>query len=70
MTTFAAIADKVRAGARIDEAEALVLFGHPDLLALGELAQTVNERRNGRRVFFNVNRHINHTNICVNRCRF
>ncbi|GFO58501.1 aminodeoxyfutalosine synthase [Geomonas silvestris] len=70
MTTFAAIADKVRAGARIDEAEALVLFAHPDLLALGELAQTVNERKNGRRVFFNVNRHINHTNICVNRCRF
>jgi len=70
MTSFAAIADKVRAGARIDEAEALALFAHPDLLALGELAQTVNARRNGRRVFFNVNRHINHTNICVNRCRF
>lgn len=70
MTTFAAIADKVRSGARIGEAEALFLFGHDDLLALGELAQSVNERRNGRRVFFNVNRHINHTNICVNRCRF
>lgn len=70
MTTFAAIADKVRAGHRIDEAEALFLFGHHDLLALGALAQSVNEKRNGRRVFFNVNRHINHTNICVNRCRF
>ncbi|HBG04149.1 MAG: aminofutalosine synthase MqnE [Geobacteraceae bacterium GWC2_58_44] len=68
--TFAAIAEKVRAGARIDEAEALFLFRHDDLLALGELAQSVNEKRNGRRVFFNVNRHINHTNICVNRCRF
>ena len=70
MTTFASISAKVLAGGRIDEAEALLLFGHDDLLALGELAQTVNERRNGRRVFFNVNRHINHTNICVNRCRF
>ena len=68
--TFAAIAEKVRSGVRITEAEALLLFEHPDLLALGELAQAVNERRNGRRVFFNVNRHINHTNICVNRCRF
>ena len=68
--TFASIAEKVRAGGRIDEAEALFLFGHDDLLALGELAQSVNEKRNGRRVFFNVNRHINHTNICVNRCRF
>jgi len=70
MTTFSAIAEKVEAGVRIDEAEALFLFGHPDLLALGELAAAVNDRRNGRRVFFNVNRHINHTNICVNRCRF
>jgi len=68
--TFATIAAKARAGARINEAEALFLFEHPDLLALGELAQAVNERRNGRKVFFNVNRHINHTNICVNRCRF
>ena len=68
--TFAAIAEKVHSGARIDEAEALLLFEHGDLLALGELAQAVNERRNGRRVFFNINRHINHTNICVNRCRF
>jgi len=68
--TFASISEKVLAGGRIDEAEALFLFGHQDLLALGELAQAVNERRNGRKVFFNVNRHINHTNICVNRCRF
>ena len=70
MTTFAAIAEKVRSGARINEAEALVLFAHDDLLAVGELAAEVNQRKNGRRVFFNVNRHINHTNICVNRCRF
>ncbi|HJV34600.1 aminofutalosine synthase MqnE [Geomonas sp.] len=68
--TFASISEKVLAGGRIDEAEALFLNGHEDLLALGDLAQTVNERRNGRKVFFNVNRHINHTNICVNRCRF
>ena len=68
--TFASIAEKVLAGGRIDEAEAVFLYGHDDLLALGELAQAVNEKRNGRRVFFNVNRHINHTNICVNRCRF
>jgi len=68
--TFASIAEKVLAGGRIDEAEALFLFGHDDLLELGELAQSVNEKRNGRKVFFNVNRHINHTNICVNRCRF
>lgn len=70
MISLAGIRDKVGAGARIDDDEALFLFEHHDLLAVGELAATVNRRRNGERVFFNVNRHINHTNICVNRCTF
>ena len=68
--TFAELADNVRAGRRITDNEALFLFEHPDLLEIGELAAHVNERKNGQRVFFNVNRHINHTNVCVNRCQF
>lgn len=70
MITMAAIAEKVRDKRRIDDDEALFLFQHHDLLAIGELAAMANERKNGRKVFFNVNRHINHTNICVNRCKF
>lgn len=70
MISLAGIRDKVGAGARIDDDEAQFLFEHHDLLAVGELAATINRRRNGERVFFNVNRHINHTNICVNRCTF
>jgi aminodeoxyfutalosine synthase len=68
--TFDAIAEKVRGEERITEEEAVFLFRCNDLLATGELAALVNERKNGRRVFFNVNRHINHTNVCVNRCGF
>jgi len=64
------IAAKVAAGARLGDEDALFLFEYPDLIAVGELAALANERRNGRKVFFNVNRHINHTNICVNRCKF
>jgi aminodeoxyfutalosine synthase len=64
------IAAKVAAKERLSEDDALFLFEHPDLIAVGELASRVNERKNGKRVFFNVNRHINHTNICVNRCSF
>lgn len=64
------IAAKVAGHERLDADDALFLFEYPDLIAIGELAALVNERRNGRRVFFNVNRHINHTNICVNRCKF
>src|ERR1035437_8705307 len=70
MTTFETISAKVRAGQRITAEEALFLFTSNDLLAIGELAALANERKNGKRVFFNVNRHINPTNICVNRCAF
>ena len=64
------IAAKVAGRERLTEDDALFLFEYPDLIAIGELAALANQRKNGKRVFFNVNRHINHTNICVNRCKF
>jgi len=70
MPTFETIAAKVRANQRISPEDALFLFASNDLLAIGELAAQANEGKNGRNVFFNVNRHINPTNICVNRCAF
>jgi aminodeoxyfutalosine synthase len=70
MTIFENIAAKVGANKRISAKEALLLFDSNDLLAIGELAALANKRRNGKNVFFNVNRHINPTNICVNRCAF
>lgn len=70
MSTFENIAAKVRANRRITAEEALFLYDSNDLLAVGSLAALANERKNGRNVFFNVNRHINPTNICVNRCAF
>jgi len=70
MKTLESISVKVRNNQRISPDEALVLFRSNDLLSIGELAALVNERKNGHSVFFNVNRHINPTNICVNRCAF
>lgn len=70
MITFDSIAEKVRNNRRITPEEALFLFHTNDLLAIGALAAFANECKNGRNVFFNVNRHINPTNICVNRCAF
>lgn len=61
---------KVADGTRITDDEALQLFDSRDLLSIGELAALANQRKNGDKVFFNVNRHINYTNICVNRCTF
>lgn len=58
------------AGERVSEEDALALFRTRDIHAVGEIADIANRRRNGDRVYFIVNRHINPTNICVNRCRF
>jgi aminodeoxyfutalosine synthase len=64
------IRSKVQTGARVSDAEAQELFACDDLLAIGELAALANQRLNGNKVYFNVNRHINYTNICINRCTF
>ena len=67
---FENVRAKIEAGTRISDGEALALFESDDLLAVGELAALANRRVNGDKVYFNVNRHINYTNICVNRCTF
>jgi aminodeoxyfutalosine synthase len=61
---------KVENGLRLSDAEALDLFACDDLLATGELAALANARMNGDTVYFNVNRHVNYTNLCINRCTF
>jgi aminodeoxyfutalosine synthase len=67
---FKNIRAKIDDGVRISDAEALALFDCDDLLAVGDLAARANQRVNGDKVYFNVNRHINYTNVCVNRCTF
>ncbi len=66
------IADKVFAGTRLSPEDGLALFETGDILSLGELAAFANERRNGDRVFFSANQHINPTNVCIlrNTCTF
>ena len=66
------IAEKVRLGERLDRADIVRCYGSHDLIALGALAELVNRARNGDRVFFAANQHINPTNVCVLRhvCTF
>ncbi len=61
---------KVQAGERLQFEDGLRLYRSRDVHRLGELANLVRERLHGRRVYYNVNRHINYTNYCVLRCRF
>lgn len=60
---------KVEEGLRLDAGDALTLYQTPDLLALGYLANRVRERLHGNLTYFNVNRHINPTDVCVASCR-
>ncbi len=64
------IAEKVEAGARLDDAEAAKLYAARNLHALGWLANRVRERKNGDRTYYILNRHLNYSNLCVLSCDF
>ncbi|HET6516227.1 MAG TPA: aminofutalosine synthase MqnE [Thermodesulfovibrionales bacterium] len=64
------ISKKVFSGRRLSADDALALFETDDLFALGKLASHVAGKEHGNVAYFVVNRHINPTNICINRCRF
>jgi aminodeoxyfutalosine synthase len=64
------IAERVERGDRLDAEDGLLLFETPDLLTVGRLADTVRRRVCGDAVFYNVNRHVNATNVCVAGCKF
>ena len=63
------IAEKVQSGTRLSLEDGIALYRSPDMLAVGWLANLVRERLHGNLTFFNVNRHINPTNVCVASCR-
>ncbi|SPP99686.1 Aminodeoxyfutalosine synthase [Candidatus Sulfobium mesophilum] len=64
------VEEKILAEKRLTKRDALRLFETDDIFSLGRLASFVAEKKNGNRAYFIRNRHINPTNICVNRCRF
>jgi aminodeoxyfutalosine synthase len=63
------VLEKVEAGARLDYEDGLALYRTGDILALGYMANRVRERLHGSITYFNVNRHINPTDVCVASCR-
>src|ERR1700738_4682751 len=63
------IAAKVAREERLDFDDGVTLYRSGDILAVGWLANMVRERLHGNITYFNVNRHINPTNVCVASCR-
>jgi len=64
------IAEKVLGGERLDFEDGVALYRNPDLHTIGALANHVRERMHGDLAYFNVNQHVNYTNICNKLCRF
>jgi aminodeoxyfutalosine synthase len=64
------IEKKVFSGVRLNPEDAVTLFQSNDIFTIGRLASYVSARKNGNNVYFVRNRHINPSNICVNRCKF
>jgi aminodeoxyfutalosine synthase len=64
------IAEKLDAGLRLSLDDGLRLFEHPDLLALGRLANREREKRHGARTYYNFNIRLEATNVCVASCLF
>src|SRR5690242_10508391 len=63
------IAERVLAGERLSFEDGVKLYRTGDILAVGWLANWVREKLHGDIAYFNVNRHINPTNVCVASCR-
>src|SRR5690348_13679440 len=62
--------DKVAAGERVSEADALRLFESKDLNALGAIADLARQKKVGNRASYIINRYLNYSNYCILSCQF
>lgn len=68
---FLAIRNKVEQGGRLDMEDGVFLYSpEVPLHDVGALANEVRERINGNVGYYNINTHLNPTNVCIYRCRF
>ncbi|HET7626130.1 MAG TPA: aminofutalosine synthase MqnE [Verrucomicrobiae bacterium] len=62
--------DKVAAGERISEADAMRLFESKDLNAIGAIADLARQKKVGNHASYIINRYINYSNYCILSCQF
>ena len=67
---FSNIAAKLDAGERLTFEDGVALFNHPDLHAVGRLANLEREKRHGATTYYNYNLRLEATNVCVASCMF
>ena len=64
------IGEKIEAGQRLSFEDGMFLEEKADLFFLAKMAHLVRTRKNGNTGYYNVNVHLNPTNVCVYRCSF
>lgn len=64
------IAEKLANGRRLDFSDGMALWNSRDIFAIGHLANAVRQALHGRVAYYNINRHINYSNICALSCKF
>jgi len=69
MSDLSLIAEKVHTNQRLSFEDGVALYRSPDVMTLARCANEVRERRNGNVAYYNVNRHINYTNVCAIDCQ-
>jgi aminodeoxyfutalosine synthase len=64
------IADKILAATPLNLPDGMALWNTRDIFSLGELANFVRRQKHANRAYYNINRHINYSNICALACKF
>jgi len=66
------ILEKVESSERLSFEDGVTLYNSDDILTVGRMANIVRERKNGNKVYYNINQHIDYSNICIlhARCHF
>jgi len=64
------IGEKILAGERLSQADGMALFATRDIFSVGAMANFVRRQKHGNVAYYNINRHINYTNICALSCKF
>ena len=64
------IRDKVARGERLTVEDGELLFATPDIWSVCEMADGVRRRLHGDVAYYNINRHLNYSNVCALSCKF
>ncbi|MBL8963011.1 MAG: aminofutalosine synthase MqnE, partial [Phycisphaerae bacterium] len=64
------IEEKIARGERLTIDDGLLLYETPDVWSVVALADVVRRRLHGHAAYYNINRHLNYSNVCALSCKF